>query len=91
MPCCSYPENVFAKLLCSRTLNVFSTAFGYVEIFLYLLQLVQSLQPLQMVDPRVQVLPWDGYAWSTYRSLEAEGHLWDVEASSWQERMSPVH
>lgn len=41
-----------------------------------------------MIDPRVRVLPWDGYAWSTYRNLEAEGHLWDVEASSWQERMS---
>lgn len=49
---------------------------------------VEYIQPLQTVDPRVRVLPWDGYAWSTYRNLEAEGHLWDVESSSWQERTS---
>ncbi|KAF8552511.1 S-adenosyl-L-methionine-dependent methyltransferase [Imleria badia] len=46
---------------------------------------LDNLRPLQTVDPRVRVLPWDGYAWSTYRNLEAEGHLLDVEASSWQE------
>lgn len=70
-------------------LSVFLIAFGYVDLFFPLLRHVQRTQPLQMVDPRVRVLPWDGYAWSTYRNLEAEGHLWDVETSSWQERMSP--
>lgn len=47
---------------------------------------VEHTQPLQMIDSRVRVLPWDGYAWNTYRNLEAEGHLRDVEASSWHER-----
>ncbi|KAG9312882.1 S-adenosyl-L-methionine-dependent methyltransferase [Chiua virens] len=46
---------------------------------------LQSLRPLQTMDPRVHVLPWDGYSWSTYRQLEDEGHLRDVEASSWTE------
>ncbi|KIJ67701.1 hypothetical protein HYDPIDRAFT_126002 [Hydnomerulius pinastri MD-312] len=41
------------------------------------------LRPLQEVDPRVQVLPWDAYKWATYTNLEAEGYLGDVEVSSW--------
>lgn len=58
-------------------------------MLLYILSFVrhvEHIQPLQMIDPRVRVLPWDGYAWSTYRNLEVEGHLCDVEASSWEER-----
>ncbi|KAG8213823.1 hypothetical protein J3R82DRAFT_10538 [Butyriboletus roseoflavus] len=51
---------------------------------------LDSLWPLQRIDPRVRVLPWDGYAWGTYRNLEAEGHLWDVESSSWQEPDPPL-
>ncbi|KAF8422787.1 S-adenosyl-L-methionine-dependent methyltransferase [Boletus edulis BED1] len=51
---------------------------------------LDSLRPLPIVDPRVQVLPWDGYAWSTYHNLEAEGHLRDVEVSSWEEPDPPL-
>ncbi|KIJ18865.1 hypothetical protein PAXINDRAFT_109253 [Paxillus involutus ATCC 200175] len=43
------------------------------------------LRPLEEADPRVRVLPWDGYTWGTYHNLEAEGHLNDVEVSSWQD------
>ncbi|KAF9227446.1 S-adenosyl-L-methionine-dependent methyltransferase [Gyrodon lividus] len=43
------------------------------------------LRPLQEADPRVRVLPWDGYAWGTYYNLEAEGHLNEVEVSPWQD------
>lgn len=60
-------------------------AFRYVNV-LEICAHIEHIQSLQANDSRVRVLPWDGYSWSTYHNLEAEGHLWDVEPSSWQKR-----
>lgn len=41
------------------------------------------LQPLELVDPRVKVLPYSGHSWDTYNMLEDQGLLDDVPKVAW--------
>ncbi|OJA09178.1 hypothetical protein AZE42_00675 [Rhizopogon vesiculosus] len=49
------------------------------------------LNPLQEVDPRVQVLPMNGFLWDTYHQLEVQGFLDDVETTPWSQSNSYLH
>ncbi|KAH0827612.1 S-adenosyl-L-methionine-dependent methyltransferase [Lanmaoa asiatica] len=79
------PRERIRKIIVLENAECFLDSLRVCRCVLPFARHVECMQPLEMIDPRVRVLPWDGYAWSTYRNLEAEGHLRDVEASSWQE------
>ncbi|KAG2750325.1 S-adenosyl-L-methionine-dependent methyltransferase [Suillus brevipes Sb2] len=49
------------------------------------------LHPLQEADPRVKVLPMNGFSWDTYHQLEVEGFLDDVENVPWNKPNPYLH
>ncbi|KAG1771801.1 S-adenosyl-L-methionine-dependent methyltransferase [Suillus occidentalis] len=49
------------------------------------------LHPLQEADPRVKVLPMNGFSWDTYHQLDVEGFLDDVENVPWNEPNPYLH
>ncbi|KAG6337090.1 hypothetical protein ID866_2001 [Astraeus odoratus] len=49
------------------------------------------LRPLQEVDPRVQVLPLDGFSWNSYHDVELGGYLSDVEVIPWNKPHPHLH
>jgi mitochondrial transcription factor 1 len=44
---------------------------------------VLCMEPLEKVDSRVKVLPFNGYSWDTYTMLENEGLLDNIPKVSW--------
>ncbi|KAL4078519.1 S-adenosyl-L-methionine-dependent methyltransferase [Scleroderma yunnanense] len=49
------------------------------------------LRPLQEADPRVEVLPLDGFSWNSYQELESRGSLNDVETVPWDKTHPHMH
>ncbi|KAF8658323.1 hypothetical protein AX16_002091 [Volvariella volvacea WC 439] len=47
------------------------------------------LQPLEEQDPRVKVLPLDGYRWESYETLEKLGVLNEVQKLAWTDGVHP--
>ncbi|KAG0700711.1 S-adenosyl-L-methionine-dependent methyltransferase, partial [Suillus ampliporus] len=54
-------------------------------------QYLNFLNPLQKADPRVQVLPMNGFLWDTYHQLEVQGFLDDVETIPWNQSNPHLH
>lgn len=54
-------------------------------------QYLNFLNPLQEADPRVQVLPMNGFSWDTYHQLDVQGFLDDVENIPWNESNPYLH
>ncbi|KAI6046169.1 ribosomal RNA adenine dimethylase-domain-containing protein [Pisolithus marmoratus] len=52
---------------------------------------LEFLRPLQAVDPRVHVLPLDGYSWNSYQKLESDGHLNDIDILPWDQSHPHLH
>lgn len=46
---------------------------------------VNSLQPLEKLDPRVKVIACDPASWASYASLEESGHLEGLEVHGWED------
>ncbi|KAJ8596602.1 S-adenosyl-L-methionine-dependent methyltransferase [Rhizopogon salebrosus TDB-379] len=49
------------------------------------------LNPLQEADPRVQVLPMNGFLWESYHQLDVQGFLDDVETTPWSQSNPHLH
>ncbi|KAI0320776.1 S-adenosyl-L-methionine-dependent methyltransferase [Amylostereum chailletii] len=49
---------------------------------------LEYLRPLELVDPRVKVVPLSGFTWDTYRVLEDERIL-DPETIDWNDGIHP--
>ncbi|KAG2031593.1 S-adenosyl-L-methionine-dependent methyltransferase [Suillus americanus] len=54
-------------------------------------QYLNFLNPLQEADPRVQVLPMNGFSWDTYHQLDVQGFLDDVENVPWNQSNPYLH
>ncbi|KAG1807691.1 S-adenosyl-L-methionine-dependent methyltransferase [Suillus subaureus] len=54
-------------------------------------QYLNFLNPLQEADPRVQVLPMNGFSWDTYHQLDVQGFLDDVENIPWNQSNPYLH
>ncbi|KAG1735117.1 S-adenosyl-L-methionine-dependent methyltransferase [Suillus paluster] len=54
-------------------------------------QYLNFLNPLQEADPRVQVLPMNGFLWDTYHQLDVQGFLDDVETTPWDQKNPYLH
>ncbi|KAG1730783.1 S-adenosyl-L-methionine-dependent methyltransferase [Suillus lakei] len=54
-------------------------------------QYLNFLNPLQEADPRVQVLPMNGFLWDTYHQLDVQGFLDDVETTPWNQSNPYLH
>ncbi|KAG2150847.1 S-adenosyl-L-methionine-dependent methyltransferase [Suillus clintonianus] len=54
-------------------------------------QYLHFLKPLQEADPRVQVLPMNGFLWDTYHQLDVQGFLKDVETTPWNQSNPYLH
>ncbi|KAG2132443.1 S-adenosyl-L-methionine-dependent methyltransferase [Suillus bovinus] len=49
------------------------------------------LHPLQEADPRVQILPMNGFSWDTYHQLDVQGFLDGVENVPWNQPNPYLH